>query len=169
MDLRYEPFAEAFLPPLIDAYCHAFNAPREGVAERYRAIADEVRVVQRDGELVGAAVLIPMGQHFLGARVPILGVAGVLVPPAARGLGVARHLMVEILREAGARGAPLVTLYASTVPLYRSVGFERAGTRWTATCRGRDLPRARPVCEHHRSQTKRRAWQYRAQVCIYHR
>ena len=144
-----DPENGALLEALAEAYAHAFNAPREGVVERYRDLgAEAVRVVRdASGALVAGAVLIPMGQHFLGARVPILGVAGVLVPPQARGRGVARFLMTEILGEARADARPLVTLYASTVPLYRSVGFERAGGRWQLTCRTRDLPHARSACD----------------------
>lgn len=89
---------------------------------------ESLRVVEEDGAIRGGLGLYRLGQHWGGARVPLVGLAGVGVAPEARGRGVARSLLVETLREARREGAPLAALYASSVAVYRSVGFEQAGT-----------------------------------------
>jgi predicted acetyltransferase len=75
----------------------------------------------------GCLFRIPMGQFFGGRIVPMMGVAGVVVAPEARGRGLARDMMSASLREARADGFALATLNASTLSLYRKVGFELAG------------------------------------------
>jgi predicted acetyltransferase len=66
-----------------------------------------------------------------------VGIAGVGVAPHARGRGVAKSLLIatlEELRQKTDESAPLAGLYASTTTLYRSCGFEQAGTAmwWSA-------------------------------------
>jgi predicted acetyltransferase len=56
------------------------------------------------------------------------GVASVAVAPEERGRGVGRSLMTALLELIAARGYPLSALYPSTLPLYRSLGWEIAGT-----------------------------------------
>ncbi|HEX7877811.1 MAG TPA: GNAT family N-acetyltransferase, partial [Candidatus Eisenbacteria bacterium] len=46
------------------------------------------------------------------------------------GLGAGTRLMQAALREAREAGYPLSGLYPATQPIYRSVGYEQAGTRW---------------------------------------
>jgi predicted acetyltransferase len=60
----------------------------------------------------------------------MVGIGGVGVAPARRGKGTATRLMQAALRELRAQGAPLVSLYPATQPLYRRVGFEQAGSRF---------------------------------------
>ena len=60
------------------------------------------------------------------------GVAGVKVAPEFRGRGVGRALMTELSSLMTARGYPLATLYAATMPIYRQQGWELAGARYTA-------------------------------------
>ncbi|MEM9378303.1 MAG: GNAT family N-acetyltransferase [Planctomycetota bacterium] len=79
-------------------------------------------------EMVATLTRIPMG-HYLGGRaVSSVGIAAVAVPARRRGEGHARALMRAALAEARDEGFALSTLYASTYRLYRSVGYERAGT-----------------------------------------
>lgn len=73
---------------------------------------------------------IPMGQFFGGARVPMVGIAAVAVPPEARGGQRARQLMESCIRELAAERTTLACLYASTQSLYRKVGFEQAGGKF---------------------------------------
>jgi predicted acetyltransferase len=60
----------------------------------------------------------------------MVGIGGVGVAPARRGRGTATRLMQASLRELRGQGAPLVSLYPATQPLYRRVGFEQAGSRF---------------------------------------
>jgi predicted acetyltransferase len=92
-----------------------------------------------DGRLVGAAVIQDMRQWWCGRAVPMAGVSNVKVAPEDRGRGIARRLMAALLDEVAARGYPLSALYPATMPLYRSLGWELAGTRDTAAIPARSL------------------------------
>lgn len=83
--------------------------------------------VRDGGRLVAAARIVPFRQWWHGRAVPMSGVAGVVVAPEARGRGVGKALMSAVLERIGERGDPLSALYPSTVPLYRSLGWELAG------------------------------------------
>ncbi len=79
-----------------------------------------------DGEIAGCCALRPMkgATHIHAAEMKRL-----YVRPAFRGLGIARLLVTQILREAIAKGYPYVvldTLKSMTEAqlLYRSLGFE---------------------------------------------
>lgn len=110
----------------------AFAGPRDRSEEWIRVGGAEHMRVLRDGDRVVACLMrIPMGQYFGGKSVPMVGIAGVAVAPEERGKGHARSLMQECLRECVAQGAPISTLYASTQELYRQVGYEQAGHRFT--------------------------------------
>lgn len=87
-----------------------------------------LRVVVERGVLRGGLGFYRFGQHWGGERVPLIGLAGVGVAPEARGRGVARALLASTLAGARAEGVPLAALFASSVSVYRSVGFEQAGT-----------------------------------------
>ncbi|HEY6726667.1 MAG TPA: GNAT family N-acetyltransferase, partial [Polyangiaceae bacterium] len=104
--------------------------------------------VLREGAVLRAGLCeIPMGQWFGGARVEVLGVAGVSVAPEARGKGLAKRLMIETLEQAYARRVALSTLYPATVTLYRSVGYELSGTRYRYSVQLARLPRWRSELE----------------------
>ena len=110
----------------------AFAGPRDRSEEWIRVGGAEHMRVLRDGDRVVACLMrIPMGQYFGGKSVPMVGIAGVAVAPEKRGKGHARSLMQECVRECAAQGAPISTLYASTQELYRQVGYEQAGHRFT--------------------------------------
>ncbi|MDP3277825.1 MAG: GNAT family N-acetyltransferase [Deltaproteobacteria bacterium] len=87
---------------------------------------DNVRVLSADGVLCAFLLRIKMGQHLRGRAVSMLGVAGVSVPPEQRGQGYAKVLMEHCVRECHEDTLALSTLYASTQPLYRAVGYEQA-------------------------------------------
>ena len=67
------------------------------------------------------------------------GVASVKVAPEARGRGIGRQLMTELLARIAARGYPLSALYPATMPIYRSLGWELAGSRYHAVIPARSL------------------------------
>ena len=129
--------------PAIARMTHlAFASPLEGCRSWIEPLLADHRVLaaagaEHSGELsaevsagIRAGVLtIPMGQYFGGKPVSMLGIAGVAVPPEARGSGYAERMMQGVLREAYDRKLGLSTLYASTQTLYRKVGYEQAGTR----------------------------------------
>ncbi len=95
---------------------------------------ENLRVVAEDGVIRGGMGFYPFAQWWGGERVPLFGFAGVGVAPEARGTGLARAFLVETLREAREKETPLCGLYASSAAVYRSMGFEQAGTtqRWSA-------------------------------------
>lgn len=85
-----------------------------------------LRVIEREGAIVGGLGLYRMGQFWGARRVDAVGYAGVAIAPELRGKGLAMTLMRETLREA-ARSVAIAILYPSTLHLYRSLGFESAG------------------------------------------
>jgi predicted acetyltransferase len=92
---------------------------------RYRAAFDGPR-------LAATAAFHDMRQFWLGRAVPTAGVASVKVAPEDRGRGIGRALMTELLELIAARGYPVSMLYPSTLPLYRSLGWELAGSAYEA-------------------------------------
>jgi predicted acetyltransferase len=106
-------------------------APEDSRKWFERAGLESARVVRDSrGAVAGHLVVARMGQYFGGRSVPMLGVAGVAVPPESRGSGVATFLMQSLLREARETGCPIASLYPATQPLYRRVGYEQAGSRF---------------------------------------
>ena len=88
---------------------------------------------------VGGAAFHDMRQWWAGRQLPMAGVAAVKMAPEARGKGVGRVMMTEVLREIAARGYPLSALYPATMPIYRSLGWELAGSRYHAVVPARSL------------------------------
>jgi predicted acetyltransferase len=89
--------------------------------------------------LVASARYYPMRQWWHGRSMPMAGVAGVKVAPEQRGRGIGRLLMTRVLADLAAAGYPLSTLYPSTLPLYRSLGWENAGGRYETVLPARAL------------------------------
>ncbi len=129
----------------LDLAERAFGAMGAGARERWRRrIARHIAEGRclgafAGGRPVGGAVIHDMRQWWCGREVPMAGVSGVRVAPEDRGHGVGRLLMTALLAEVAARGYPLSALYPATVPLYRSLGWELAGGRYTAVIRARSL------------------------------
>lgn len=104
------------------------------------AIADGRCLGAFDGRrLIGAALYLDMRQWWLGRAVPLAGVAGVKIAPEYRGKGVGRSLVASLTHLMAERGYPLSALYAATSPIYRMLGWERAGTLNTASVPARSL------------------------------
>src|SRR6188472_2646688 len=120
--MQYGPMKKTELAQLAELLGNSFAFPAEEATPWLRGAGlEHVRVV-RDGRIVLACLLlVPMGQYFGGRSVPMFGVAGVGVSISARGRGVGRFVMTQAMRELGARGVALSTLYPSTQTLYRSV------------------------------------------------
>jgi predicted acetyltransferase len=135
-------------PEDLDAFCHAVAQAFGSSAESTRKFLarpdpDHLRVLRSEGRVVGGLILIPMGQHFGGETLPMCGVAGVAILPGVRGRGFATSMMEQALVEMRSSGQVLSTLYASSYPLYRRVGYEQAGGLFEAEVPLRDLGRRR--------------------------
>lgn len=126
----------------------AFGMPadkgREWIERSGRSL---FRTVTAGDDLAAVIMLIPMGIFFGGRSVPMTGIAGVAVAPAFRGRGVARWMMTEALREIARDGVGLSGLYSAMHPLYRSVGFEQAGSHFRITVPLHLLPGGRRTFE----------------------
>lgn len=93
------------------------------------AVPDErVRVARVGGRPVAKVAAWRFGQWFAGTSIPMAGISGVTASPHVARRGIVRRLLAEALREAAAGGEPIAALYPTTATLYRSVGFEMAGT-----------------------------------------
>ncbi|HUS63600.1 MAG TPA: GNAT family N-acetyltransferase [Kofleriaceae bacterium] len=107
----------------------SLNFPRRGEPDWLdRYDRSGFRLVKRGGRVAGGLVLLPCGQFYGGRRLDMVGFHAVAIAPERRGGGVGRELMSAAMRELGAAGTPLAALYPATQPIYRSVGFEQAGT-----------------------------------------
>lgn len=129
------------LPQVVRTLALAFGGAPEGVAE-WLSLAghDSIRLLREGGRPVATLTRVPMGQYFGGRSVPMLGIAGVGVPPELRGRSFAKRLMQGCIRDAAREGWALSTLFASTHTLYRAAGYERAGHRFTCTAPSAHLP-----------------------------
>lgn len=109
-------------------------------ANRPRPVADVVRWggFDRDGRLVAKAADCLHGQWWGGRILPASGVASVAVAPEWRGRGAARGVLTALLHGARERGAAVAALFCTSSAVYRSLGFEAAGT-----LRAVDLPTSR--------------------------
>ncbi len=88
----------------------------------------QFRLLREDDAPVGALCTFRVGQWFGGSALPMGGLAAVCVGQAHRGKGAGARLVRAQLEELREEGVPLAALYASTQRLYRSVGFEQAGS-----------------------------------------
>jgi predicted acetyltransferase len=118
-------------------------------ADRWVEVAgsEKFRVLECEGDYAGTALLMPMHQFFGGKRVQTRGAAGVGVLAPYRRDGVGSLLMAECLREVEAAGDACANLYASTTKLYRGVGYEMAGTHYSARLETSYLPPVRSELE----------------------
>lgn len=118
----------------------SFNYPAEKMRERFPLVGMEhLRVYRQGSRVVAGLWVIPMGQWFGGKSVPMTGVAAVGVGPESRGQGSAAELMKNTLREMRDSGVPLSGLYPATQSLYRLVGYECAGARYSIKIAPKDI------------------------------
>jgi predicted acetyltransferase len=99
------------------------------------------------GRLLGKAVDLHHEQWWAGRRVVAADVAGVAVLPEARGRGVARALLRDLLRGARERGAAVSALYPTVTEPYRRSGWEVAGALRAVDLPTVALPRPRPAAD----------------------
>jgi predicted acetyltransferase len=89
-----------------------------------------------------------MVQWWHGRPVRMAGVGGVSVAPEKRGRGVGRALMTELLQVIVCQGYPLSALYPATAPIYRSLGWELAGSLYRGVIPARSLVSLHPAGAH---------------------
>jgi predicted acetyltransferase len=103
--------------------------PRSQIDAIGRYQPGQIRLVRSQERVAGGLVLLPTGQYFGGQRVPMVGIHAVAIAPEDRGTGVGGELMRQAVLELARPGGPALScLYPATQPIYRSVGFEQAGT-----------------------------------------
>ena len=68
---------------------------------------ENIRLIREEKEIVGGLVVIPMGQWWNGATVPMTGIAGVGIAPESRGSGAALSLMQQTIKELYKNGVAL--------------------------------------------------------------
>ena len=126
----YEQYAAALAPPLWAMY-------RQSIEATLADVRPAAQLVAKDGTaLVGTVLLFPAGAVMATPGGPSITLACPevrlrAVTPAARGKGVARHLVEECIGRARATGAPAVTLHTADIMtvamrLYERMGFVRA-------------------------------------------
>ncbi|MEU4605941.1 GNAT family N-acetyltransferase [Kribbella sp. NPDC023972] len=99
---------------------------------RYLGVAD-------GDDIVAAARICAFHQWWGGRRVPMAGVAGVVVSPEYRGRGVGSLLMRAVLRRSVENSFPLTALYPATTVIYRHLGYEFGGGRYRFSFPAADL------------------------------
>lgn len=133
--MRYGPVMEirtlrdSELDRAFDLNADAFHVPKER-RESFLRFIDPARMVGAfEGDrLLAMSGFLELGQYFGGRSVPMGGLSSMAVVPDARGGGLAKQVIrhcIEVMRE---RGDAISSLYPATTSLYRSVGWEVAGT-----------------------------------------
>lgn len=123
----------------------AFGGPAEAPARALRADPGVHRLGAFDdaGRLLGKVTDHALESWWGGRRVSTAAVSGVAVAPETRGGGHARRLLTELLVRARDRGAAVSALYPTVSAVYRSLGWEVAGTLTATELDTAALPRTR--------------------------
>ena len=80
------------------------------------------------GEIAAASHIRPFRQWFGGRSVPLAGFSPVAVLPEHRGRGYGRAVTAGQYEDLRARGEVIAGLFPASLGLYRTVGFEVAGS-----------------------------------------
>ncbi|TWD84887.1 putative acetyltransferase [Kribbella amoyensis] len=143
--LRLVDITEDHLDAVVRVRARSFGPLAPGDHERWTKDAVEFL---RDGrylgvadgdEVVAAARIWDFQQWWGGRRVPMAGVAGVVVSPEYRGRGVGSLLMRGVLQRSLDKGFPLTALYPATTVIYRHLGYEYGGGRYRFDFQAADL------------------------------
>lgn len=129
----------ADLDVAFDIRTRSFGVIGESSRQNWRAMMlrsiDDQRVLgcYHGAALAAVARINRFDQWWRGRSLPMAGIGGVVVAPEHRGRGVGRLLMRGVLERAAAQGYALSALYPATAPLYRSCGWEFAGSQHLVT------------------------------------
>lgn len=88
---------------------------------------DRRLVATVNGHVAGKLAVWEFGQWFGGRRVPVGGLASVVVKPEFRGRGIATRLLHTVLEQMRDRGEVLSSLYPMNHTLYRRAGWQSGG------------------------------------------
>lgn len=103
----------------------------EGDRERWASGIDPSRTLVaegRGGEIAAASHIRRFDQWFGGRAVPLAGYSPIAVLPEYRGRGLGRAMATGQYSQLRDRGEVIAGLFPASVQLYRSVGFELAGS-----------------------------------------
>ena len=135
VSLDFRPLTESDLDAMQDVRVRAFGPMSGSGAQRWRAVNAELIAEGRQfgvfdgGLMAGCGKVRGFEQVWHGRLVPMAGMAGITVLPEFRGRGVGTRLMRGLVEQAVTRGEPLSALYPATIPVYRHLGWELAGTQ----------------------------------------
>ena len=123
--------AEADVEQAAAVQVEAFGGVLADAVGRYHSGARytwrDAWVVERDGEIGAAAIVIPLTWWFRGCSYAIGAVAGVAVRPVDRRRGLASQLMRAILADDCQRGRAYSLLYPFQHGFYRRLGYGSVG------------------------------------------
>jgi len=115
---------EPFFRTLVNAFGDVRPDPDELAADRSMIELDRTFAAFDDGAIVGCAGVFTQDMVVPGgATAPTAGVTLVGVLPTHRRRGILRELMSRMMDQAGERGEPLATLFASQGAIYGRFGF----------------------------------------------
>lgn len=142
------PATEADLDRLVEIHMASYPDDRGAPARRLNFVQnamgelEDLRVLERDGRIVGQGFGFELAAWFAGRAVPALGIASVAVAPEARGTGAATELLQGLEDEARARGALLCILHAFRHGFYARRGYADVTPNVRLACDPRAIPKA---------------------------
>jgi predicted acetyltransferase len=143
--LRFVDIAKEHLDDVIRVRSRSFGplaaANREEWIKDAQEFIDDGRYVgvAAGDEVVAAARIWAFEQWWGGRKVPMAGIASVVVSPEYRGRGVGSKLMRGVLGRSAERGFPVSALYPATTVIYRHLGYEFGGGRYRFSFPAADL------------------------------
>jgi len=126
--VAYRRITEEEKPAAMAALGLGFGIPAEAREWTARVDADQLRVMEVDGEFASVLRLSRMPQYWLGRPAPSGQVLSLATSLEHGGRGYGLALLEGMLAELHEAGVPTVTLQPSTARFYRTAGFEFAGS-----------------------------------------
>ncbi|GMV35797.1 MAG: hypothetical protein AMXMBFR61_03050 [Fimbriimonadales bacterium] len=128
--MTIQPIREEHVEPVQLLWDFCFNRGERGPRLAFEQLSHdrvETFVVADDGGLQSAYLSIHFDMSYDAHRLPMSGIAGVAVAPAARGRGYAHRMMQHAVMRARERGMPVSMLWAFSLDFYRELGWELVG------------------------------------------
>lgn len=128
--MTIQPICERHVEPVQLLWDFCFNRDERTPRMSYQQLSNErveTFVVEHDGCLDSTYLTIHFDMVYDAHRIPMSGIAGVAVAPAARGRGYAHRMMQHAVAHARERGMHLSMLWAFSLGFYRELGWELVG------------------------------------------